>query len=231
MSGNFVIIFNVFWHIWIIWLGVVLTAAHCISGLAEFGPKVFTIRAGDWDLAANNEILPHRDSNVRHFVIHPQYNKGSYHNDAALLFLENAVELGQHINTACLPNIGDVIETMNCTVLRWALQMLVYCSLFVFSNQSPFSVLPLSPNSWGIPNRVGGEIIMQRNSLKILQRDRCTQLVRNSRSGPQFQLHSSFLCVGKSIFNAKINPLFKLHNYNNSFDLQAVAMKFAKVHT
>lgn len=57
---------------------IVLTAAHCVSGISASQLK---IRAGEWDTQTTKERLQHQERDVRKVVIHPGFYNKSLVND------------------------------------------------------------------------------------------------------------------------------------------------------
>lgn len=66
-----------------------------------------------------DEIFPHQDRQVRDYVIHPEYRRGSQFNDIALLFLAEPVTIAENVNVACLPQQGDVFDGVSCFASGW----------------------------------------------------------------------------------------------------------------
>lgn len=67
----------------------------------------------------SDEIFPHQDRQVRDYVIHPEYRRGSQFNDIALLFLAEPVTIAENVNVACLPQQGDVFDGVSCFASGW----------------------------------------------------------------------------------------------------------------
>lgn len=97
-------------------VGVVLTAAHCVS---TKDPSILKIRAGEWDTQTKDEIFPHQDRQVREFVVHPEYYKGGLYNDVALLFLTEPVEIAENVNIVCLPQQNEIFDHTRCYASGW----------------------------------------------------------------------------------------------------------------
>lgn len=66
-----------------------------------------------------DEIFPHQDRYVRDYVIHPEYRRGSQHNDIALLFLAEPVTIAENVNVACLPQHGQIFDGVSCFASGW----------------------------------------------------------------------------------------------------------------
>lgn len=146
---------------------VVLTAAHCISGKE---PGAFTIRAGEWDAQTTEEIFPHQDRNVFHYIVHEQYSKGRMLNDVALLFLSEPVVLAENVNTVCLPPHNQEFDGAGCYVSSWGKDL------------------------FGVTGK--SQAIMKRVELLILPNDSCEAQLKKTRLGTRFVLHNSFICGG-----------------------------------
>ncbi|OXA53078.1 phenoloxidase-activating factor 2 [Folsomia candida] len=150
---------------------VVLSAAHCVKGKRVSN---LIIRLGEWDTQSTNEFYPYQDKKVTDMVIHPEFYSGGLYNDIALLFLRTSSILAPHIDTICLPR-----------------------------SQSP-SLTEYDPSScwatgWG-KNAFGPtgqyQAIMREVELAITPNDACQSALRKTNLGPNFNLHSSFICAG-----------------------------------
>lgn len=121
-------------------------------------------------LCAQDEIFPHQDRQVRDYVIHPEYYHGGLHNDIALLFLTEPVEIVENVNTVCLPNQHDVFDHSRCFASGWGKDL--------FGKEGKY------------------QVILKRVELPIVPRDPCIQKLRTTRLGSHFRLHNSFICAG-----------------------------------
>ncbi|CRL07164.1 CLUMA_CG020152, isoform A [Clunio marinus] len=146
---------------------VVLTAAHCVQGKT---PSALKVRAGEWDTQTKNELFPHTDHDVQDLIIHQQYYKGGLHNDIALLFLKNPVQLEQHINTVCLPSQDTVFDGSRCFASGWGKD--------VFGKEGKY------------------QVILKKIDLPIVPHIPCEESLRKTRLGRRFNLHHSFICAG-----------------------------------
>lgn len=146
---------------------VVLTAAHCV---ATKQPHSLKIRAGEWDTQTKDEIFPHQDRQVVDYVIHEHYHKGGLFNDIALLFLSQPVEIAENVNTVCLPPHGANFDRNRCFASGWGKDL--------FGKEGQY------------------QVILKRVELPIVPRDVCIHKLRDTRLGPHFQLHESFICAG-----------------------------------
>lgn len=147
---------------------VVLTAAHCVSGNL---PHLLKIRAGEWDTQEMEEILAHQERQVKEVIIHEKFNRGSLRNDVALLMLDKEVEIFDNVNTVCLPPPD-----------------------FVFDGYQQCYI-----SGWGKAELNGGtshQHTLKRINLPTVARDECQSQLRETRLGPFFKLHKSFMCAG-----------------------------------
>ena len=145
---------------------VVLTAAHCVNG----GHAKYKIRAGEWDTQTSNELFPHQDAMVRKVVIHPDYYAGALYNDVALLFLDSAITLADNIDVICLPPQGANFDRSRCFASGWGKD--------VFGKEGKY------------------QVILKKVDLPIVPNHECQESLRQTRLGPYFNLHSSFVCAG-----------------------------------
>ncbi|KAJ8983011.1 hypothetical protein NQ317_014308 [Molorchus minor] len=146
---------------------VVLTAAHCI---ADFEPGDFKIRAGEWDTQTTKERLPYQEKDVANITIHPNFNPKTAFSDFALLYLEQPVDLGAHISTACLPAQGQIINSTGCFVTGWGKKA------FGRAGKDP--------------------AILKKIELPIVEPSQCQAALRKTRLGEFFILDQSFVCAG-----------------------------------
>ncbi|KAK6642261.1 hypothetical protein RUM44_013984 [Polyplax serrata] len=145
---------------------VVLTAAHCVSGVHAN----YKIRAGEWDTQTSNELFPHQDARVRKIVVHPDYYAGALYNDVALLFLDSAITLADNIDVICLPRQGVTFDGSRCFASGWGKD--------VFGKEGKY------------------QVILKKVDLPIVPHQKCQESLRRTRLGPYFNLHSSFVCAG-----------------------------------
>merc|ERR1712154_309303 len=93
--------------------GVILTAAHCVDKFKQ-NPSEVKVRCGEWDTQQETEPRPHQDRQVAAMEIHPEFEARNLKNDFAVLFTSQEFELSDHIDTACLPQPGDVFNGATC---------------------------------------------------------------------------------------------------------------------
>ncbi|XP_004523132.1 melanization protease 1 [Ceratitis capitata] len=95
----------------------VLTAAHCMVGVAE---KVIAVRLGEHDLSEQEDCVnlnsrricspPVEDIDVEKTIPHPDFNNARKTNDVALVKLNRSVKFQKHIKPICLPIIPEAAE-------------------------------------------------------------------------------------------------------------------------
>ncbi|CAH2062305.1 unnamed protein product, partial [Iphiclides podalirius] len=147
---------------------VVMTVAH---KLQKRQPNQIMVRAGDWDTNSEEELYDHQDRNVRKIVTHENYFRPSLYNDIGLLFLESPVALDNapHIGIACLAPRPPP-PSANCFSMGWGAAD--------FKNKKVFAS------------------ILKKVKLPLVPKDRCEEMLRNTRLGRVFRLHESLLCAG-----------------------------------
>ncbi|EDV36716.2 uncharacterized protein Dana_GF19830 [Drosophila ananassae] len=97
--------------------GVVLTAAHVTEGksLADI-----VVRAGDWDLESNRQSFKKQERTIVRILRHEAFQVETGANNLALLFLNWPFQLGDHIGTLCLPNLGKSPKIEErCYLVGW----------------------------------------------------------------------------------------------------------------
>jgi len=144
---------------------VVLTGVHCVKGKE----KLF-VRAGEWDTQTNKEIYPIQEREVKTKIMHDEYYGGALHNDVALLVLESPFELGEVVDTICLPDHSEDLEHGDCVVTGWG------------------------KNIFGREGRY--QVILKKIDQPIVPRQECLERLRQTRLGPRFKLHPSLMCAG-----------------------------------
>lgn len=83
------------------------------------------VRVGEWNTqSSDNEeekSISHQDIDVSQIIIHPNFNNGSMFNDVALIKLDSAAILKEHINTICIPNNEEQLnyDTHSCVSTGW----------------------------------------------------------------------------------------------------------------
>ncbi|XP_017492330.1 PREDICTED: serine protease easter-like [Rhagoletis zephyria] len=93
----------------------VLTAAHCMVGVAE---KIIGVRLGEHDLSEEEDCItvhnsrricapPIEDIGVERTIPHPGYNNARKTNDVGLVKLNRPVHFQKHIKPICLPIIPE----------------------------------------------------------------------------------------------------------------------------
>ncbi|XP_037094074.1 putative lysozyme-like protein [Pollicipes pollicipes] len=145
---------------------VIMTGAHCVNGKDV---SKLRVRLGDWDTKHEKEIFPHEEHRVSKIASHERFNRRVLFNDVALLFLEEPVELKQHIDTLCLPEEDEDFDHASCVA-----------------------------TGFGKDRFSGGTFqnIMKQVDLKVVPHKACQTKLRTTRLGRWFKLHDSFTCAG-----------------------------------
>lgn len=146
---------------------VVLTAAHCLNSKEETS---LTIRAGQWDIEATDELYPIQKVQVMEYIIHEKYHKGGKFNDIALIFLATPVTLAPNVNLLCLAPQNQSFDMQRCYAAGWGKN--------AFGEQGEY------------------QTILKKVDLPIVPRDKCQMELRKTRLTPNYNLHSSFICAG-----------------------------------
>jgi len=147
--------------------GVVLTAGHCVNSV---DPSTMIVRCGEWDTQQENEVLEHQDRRVLNTVIHPGFIETNLHNDLALVFLRQDMELTANVDTMCLPQRGERMDTTKCVATGWGKDR--------FGDEGQYQTL------------------LQQVTLPKVEHRYCQKALSQNRLGNKFQLDSSFTCAG-----------------------------------
>ncbi|XP_060809287.1 phenoloxidase-activating factor 2 [Amyelois transitella] len=148
---------------------VVMTGAHIASRFPD--PETLKIRAGEWDTQTNKERLPYQERTVQEIYINSGFHSKNLVNNIALLRLERPLELAEHINVVCMPRQGESFdESKGCVANGWG------------------------KNQFGLKGRYA--VILKKVEIDMVQHERCNQLLKKTRLGSKFKLHSSFVCAG-----------------------------------
>ncbi|KAH8325086.1 hypothetical protein KR074_009584 [Drosophila pseudoananassae] len=96
---------------------VVLSAAYCFPG-----NQTRIVRAGDWDLRTDNEIVPHENRLVKKTIVHKKFILSDLLNNLALAILESAFPRTKHIVPVCMPfddRSTSMLNTTSCFAIGW----------------------------------------------------------------------------------------------------------------
>lgn len=146
----------------------IATAAHCLKNLR---PQELKVRLGEWDVHREDEFYPHVEKLITDVVIHPEFFPGNLNNDVALLRLDGPVDLNApHIAAACLPELGDNFVGQRCWVTGWGKD--------AFGPQGAY------------------QHVLRKVDVPLIDPLDCQDRLRRTRLGPQFKLHTSFVCAG-----------------------------------
>lgn len=147
----------------------VITAAHCVKRLQ---PHELKVRMGEWDVNHETEFYPFIQKPVVSIVIHPDYYAGNLVNDVAILKFADFADFRQnpHISPICTPTPSMDFTGQRCFVTGWG------------------------KDAFG----KGGKYqnVLKKVDLPILSHFDCEQKLKRTRLGPDFVLHSGFLCAG-----------------------------------
>lgn len=148
---------------------VVLTAAHCVISY-EKQPNKVIIRAGEWDSQSEAEILPFQERVAQKIIIHRDFKSGPLFNDVALVILKENFDFNDNVDIVCLPNQNENVDFQNCVASGWGKDQ--FGEKGVYQN------------------------ILKRVDLPVVPYEECLNRLRQTRLGPKFVLHESFLCAG-----------------------------------
>ena len=96
---------------------VIITAAHCCTG-SKITEDKDEIIAGEIYLQKVSD--DYQNSNIKEFVIHPDYNEISLENDICLLFLENPLILSANMSVDSIDLADeDTMPNTDCTISGW----------------------------------------------------------------------------------------------------------------
>ncbi|EDW57624.2 phenoloxidase-activating factor 2 [Drosophila virilis] len=145
---------------------VVVTVAHILH---RGSVSNLMVRAGEWDMLSKAEALPHEDRKVATKIIHESFNVETGYNDIALLLLSEPFKLNEHIDTVCLPGRQLLVDSSRCLVTGWGKR----------NFQDP-----------DYPH------LLKKIEMPLVNHAKCQAQLRNTRLGPYYELHSSFVCAG-----------------------------------
>ncbi|EDW01290.1 phenoloxidase-activating factor 2 [Drosophila grimshawi] len=150
---------------------LVLTSAH---NVANHSSDTLLARAGEYDLRSDGEPLPFQTRRLRGLFRHERFNNLNFHNDIALLVLEQPFDLAPHIQPLCLPptdssQLQAQLRRAQCFAIGWGKRNI----------SENFTVQ-----------------ILKRIDLPILEHGQCQQLLRETILGRRYKLDDSFICAG-----------------------------------
>lgn len=91
---------------------VVLSTANILNKIEDF-----KVRAGDWDKATENEILPFQERSAK-IIPNTNYSLEPFSDNIALLILNATFSPAVHIRPICLPE-GGIFDYTNCIAAGW----------------------------------------------------------------------------------------------------------------
>ncbi|KAJ0169972.1 hypothetical protein K1T71_014578 [Dendrolimus kikuchii] len=145
---------------------MVLATAYLVAN-----SNTLKVRAGEWDTQSTKEIYPHQDRDVASVVVHEDFNLGNLHNDIAVLFLAQPVDMAPNVGVVCLP--PPRMETppgTRCFATGWGKDQ--YGHKGLYTN------------------------IMKKIEVPVVDDSTCVKRLQGTLLGRVFQLHSSFMCAG-----------------------------------
>ncbi|KAF2365567.1 Serine proteases trypsin domain [Trinorchestia longiramus] len=145
---------------------VVLTAAHKV---AKEPVANLTVRVGEWDIETDFEPGSFQARSVERVILHPEFNPRNLQHDVALVVLSEPVELQSHIRSICLAESLEDVDSSACVI-----------------------------NGWGKDSFDNGnyQTVMKSVTLPLVEHNQCQSMMRQTRLGVWFELHSSFVCAG-----------------------------------
>ncbi|RZB39453.1 serine protease 42, partial [Asbolus verrucosus] len=119
------------------------------------------------ELFQNIGVLPENERNVLEIIKHSQYYSGGLYNDIALLVLQEEYKYSKYpLNSICLPDKSQNFTGRKCLAVGWG----------------------ENPDHAPVP--------LKKVDVPIVNFQECQNLLRKTRLGDHFNLHSSFLCAG-----------------------------------
>jgi len=82
-------------------------------------PKDLVIRAGEWDLQTENELLPSQDHKVLKIINHANFDPDVIVNDVSLIIVTKQFLLRDNVGTLCLPSPNYVFDRQRCYASGW----------------------------------------------------------------------------------------------------------------
>ncbi|XP_055310506.1 serine protease filzig [Sitodiplosis mosellana] len=140
----------------------VMTAAHCQPGFLASLVAVF----GEFDISGDVEKKRSVTKNVKHIVVHREYDAATFENDLALLELESPIHYDTHIVPICMPVDGTEFTGRMATVTGWG--RLKY--------------------GGGVPS------VLQEVQVPIIENSVCQEMFHTA--GHNKKILPSFLCAG-----------------------------------
>jgi hypothetical protein len=103
-------------------------------------------------------------------IIHPQFSLKSLVNDIAVVIVERAFRMGDHVGVVCLPPQNSAPIPEECVVTGWGKTS--YKSVNGFEN------------------------VLKKGNFPVVHNDDCEAALQGALLGPGFRLHDSFMCAG-----------------------------------
>ncbi|XP_023228456.1 uncharacterized protein LOC111628841 [Centruroides sculpturatus] len=146
----------------------IATAAHCLK---KHGPDDIVIRLGEWDVHRGDEFYPYKEKYVADIIVHPHYFPGNFANDIALIKMDSPMDPKlPHITPACLPEPHELFVGQRCWVTGWGKS--------AFGHKGEY------------------QSVLKEVDVPILSHKDCQHRLHQTRLGPYYRLHPSFVCAG-----------------------------------
>jgi secreted trypsin-like serine protease len=163
----------------------ILTAAHCIDGLAASDVKTLRVWLGAHDIKHGSKT----EHKVIRIIKHKDFDPRTLVNDIAILTLNTPAKISNSIKTVCLPLV-DAAENERVTVAGWGStsegggqpSKLHEVEVDVWSNQK-------CKNSYG--NRIPGKIVDTMICAASSNKDSCS----GDSGGPLYLRRNGGVCV------------------------------------
>jgi len=147
---------------------VVLTAAHCVHNVQD--PRSLVVRCGEWDTKSEEEVIAHQDGRAASVTVHPGFVASNLHNDLALVYLQQEMTLTANVDTMCLPQQNEQMDTSRCVATGWGKEK--------FGDSGEY------------------QTILQQVTVPMVNAYTCQKALSRNRLGSKFHLHRSFVCAG-----------------------------------
>merc|ERR1711872_898862 len=147
---------------------VVLTAAHCVHNVQD--PRSLVVRCGEWDTKSEEEVIAHQDRRAASVTVHPGFVASNLHNDLALIYLQQEMTLTANVDTMCLPQQNEQMDTSRCVATGWGKEK--------FGDSGEY------------------QTILQQVTVPMVNAYTCQKALSRNRLGSKFHLHRSFVCAG-----------------------------------
>jgi len=142
-------------------------SAHIVK---DIRPEDLIVRCGEWNTQSEEEMQPYQEIQVQEIKRHRDFDNANHHNNFAVLFVEKAFEIQDHISPVCLPQPCAVYDHKNCVANGWGKDK--------FGSDGKYST------------------ILKEVTYPVVDSATCQDQLRQTRLGPFFELDASFICAG-----------------------------------